>query len=95
MFSHGCVGCEGITEQGHASPRGIPSICVREAGQMGARLSMRTFQSVGRGMIGTEEACVDGCERRKSVQSQCKFHIMGWLHVPSMLPGRASSPKTS
>jgi hypothetical protein len=56
MFSQGCVGCEGITEQGHASPIEMPSICVRVAGQMGDRLSMRVSQSVGSGIIGTEEA---------------------------------------
>ena len=53
-----------MTEHGQASPMGNPSICVREAGQMGVKLSMRVFQSVGRGMMGTDEACVVGCESR-------------------------------
>jgi hypothetical protein len=60
MFSQGCVGCDGMTEQGHASPMGTPSICVLVAGQMGVRLSMSVFHSVGNGMMGTDEACVVG-----------------------------------
>lgn len=56
MFSQGCVGWDGITEHGHASPMGIPSIWVRVAGQIGVKLSMSVFQRVGRGTIGTEEA---------------------------------------
>jgi len=64
MFSQGCVGCEGMTEHGHASPIGNPSIWVRVAGQMGVKLSISVFQSVGRGMMGTEEACVVGCESK-------------------------------
>jgi hypothetical protein len=38
----------------------MPSICVRVDGQMGDRLSMRVFQNVGMGMMGTEDACVEG-----------------------------------
>jgi len=64
MFSHGWVGCDGMTEHGQASPMGTPSICVLVAGQMGVKLSMRVFQSVGRGIMGTDDACVVGCERR-------------------------------
>lgn len=56
MFSQGWVGCEGMMEQGQASPMGMPSMIVRVAGQMGARPSIRTFQKVGRGTMGTEEA---------------------------------------
>jgi hypothetical protein len=69
MFSHGAPGGEGgRDEQGQASPRGVPFTEARpdekEVGQMGARPSMRTVQSVGSGMMGTEEARVRGCERR-------------------------------
>jgi hypothetical protein len=53
-----------MTEQGHASPMGTPSICVRVAGQMGVRLSISVFHRVGRGMMGTEEAWVVGCDSR-------------------------------
>lgn len=51
-------------ERGQASPSETPESCVLEGGQMGARPSMRMCHSVGRGTIGTEEACVDGWERR-------------------------------
>jgi len=54
----------GIALQGHASPSGTPSSCVRVAGQMGARPSMRTDHRVGSGMTGTLDACVEGCESR-------------------------------
>jgi hypothetical protein len=64
MFSQGWVGCEGMTEHGHASPIEIPSICVRVAGQMGVRLSMSVFHSVGSGIMGTEEAWVVGCDSK-------------------------------
>lgn len=65
MFSQGWAsGGEGIEEQGHASPRETPAICVRDAGQMDARPSVRTLQRVGTVMMGAEEAWVDGCERR-------------------------------
>ena len=65
MVSQGCVvGRTGIVERGQASPREVSSRFVRDGGQIGARPSMRTDQRVGRGTIGTEEACVVGCERR-------------------------------
>jgi hypothetical protein len=64
MFSHGCVGCDGMTEHGQASPMGTPSICVLVAGHIGVKLSMSVFHSVGRGMIGTDDAWVVGWERR-------------------------------
>jgi hypothetical protein len=53
-----------MVDRGHASPRLTPSICVREAGQMGASPSMSTCQSVGMGTTGTEEAWVVGWEIR-------------------------------
>ena len=65
MVSHGCEGGEGgIEELGQASPRDTPSICVRVEGHTVERLFMRRSQRVGMVMIGTEVACVDGCERR-------------------------------
>lgn len=65
MFFHGSAGGEaGMAWHGHASPKLIPSICVLLAGQMLDNPSMSTDQSVGREMIGTDEACVVGCERR-------------------------------
>lgn len=64
MDSQGCT--EGIIESGQASPMETPSTCVRVAGQIGARQSMRRFQKVGRRTIGTEAAWVVGWERRKS-----------------------------
>jgi hypothetical protein len=54
----------GIDEQGQASPRETPLIAVRDAGQMGARPVMRTFQRTGRTTIGIEDACVVGCDNR-------------------------------
>lgn len=42
----------------------VPSISVREAGQIGARPSIKTLQRVGRVTIGTEEICVVGCAMR-------------------------------
>jgi len=56
MFSQGCVGWEGMIEHRQASPIEMPSICVRVDGQIGDRPSIKTDHSVGRGMIGTEEA---------------------------------------
>lgn len=64
IVSHGAWDVElgivdGIMESvdnGHASPREVESITVREEGQTGARPFMRRFQSVGRGTIGTEAA---------------------------------------
>jgi hypothetical protein len=63
MFSQG-GGDDGIAEQGHASPIDTPSIRVRVAGQIVDKPSIRTDQSVGSGIIGTEEAWVEGCDRR-------------------------------
>ena len=57
------AGC-GMEEQGQASPSEIPLMAVRDWGQMGANPDMRTFQSVGSGTIGIDEACVDGWARR-------------------------------
>jgi hypothetical protein len=54
----------GMEERGQASPRGVPSIAVREEGQIGARPSMRTDLRVGRMTMGTEEAWVVGWEMR-------------------------------
>lgn len=53
-----------MTERGHASPIDTPSICVRDDGQIGARDSIKKFQNVGKRTIGTEDACVLGCESR-------------------------------
>lgn len=53
-----------MDEHGHASPRDTPSIWVRVDGHTLERPLMRTFQRVGTVMIGTEEAWVEGCERR-------------------------------
>lgn len=65
MFSHGWAGGEaGREEQGQASPRGVPLICVRVAGQMGESPSIRTDQRAGSGTMGIEAACVVGCARR-------------------------------
>jgi hypothetical protein len=65
MFSQACAGGEaGSEEQGQASPRGVPLICVRVDGQIGARPSMSTDQRVGRGTIGIDAACVVGCAKR-------------------------------
>lgn len=57
------LGC-GMEEQGQASPREVPLIAVREGGQMGANPVMRTFQRVGSGTIGIDDACVDGWASR-------------------------------
>lgn len=51
-------------ESGQASPREVESREVREAGQMGARPSIRTDQRMGRGTMGIEEARVLGWEMR-------------------------------
>lgn len=65
MDSHGCAGGDcGMSEQGQASPMERPSICVREGGQIEDRPSIRTVQSVVMGTIGTEDARVEGCDRR-------------------------------
>ena len=63
--SHGCVvGFEGMVERGHASPKDVLSRTVREAGQTGARPSIKTDQRVGRRTIGIEEARVVGWDIR-------------------------------
>jgi hypothetical protein len=54
----------GSVESGQASPREVPSITVREVGQIGARPSIMTDQRVGRGTTGTDEATVRGWEMR-------------------------------
>ncbi len=65
MDSQGREGGEGGMEaQGQASPRETPSICVREGGQTLARPLIRTDQRVGTVIMGTEEAWVEGWERR-------------------------------
>lgn len=58
----GDVACAGwgIVEHGQASPSEMPLMAVRDWGQMGANPDMRTFQSVGSGTMGIDEACVDG-----------------------------------
>ncbi len=53
-----------MLEQGHASPTETPLIWVLEAGQIGAKPSMRTSHRVGRGTMGTDAAFVVGCDRR-------------------------------
>ena len=50
--------------RGQASPRLVPSMAVREVGQIGPRPSIRTFHRVGSGTMGTEEAEVVGWEIR-------------------------------
>jgi hypothetical protein len=42
----------------------VSSRIVRDAGHTGARPSTRIDHKVGRGTIGTEEACVEGWEMR-------------------------------
>ena len=65
MVSQGCEAAViGRVESGQASPREVPSITVREAGQMAERPSTSTDQRVGRGTMGTDEARVRGCEMR-------------------------------
>ena len=91
-----CEGC-GIELQGQASPRETPLMAVRDGGQMGARPFMRMFQSTGKGTMMTLDACVEGWERMWSVfwgqQSGHRGCSRG--NLPSMLPGRPSSPKNS
>lgn len=53
-----------MVDSGQASPMDVPSIVVREGGQIGARPSIKTDQSVGSRTIGTEDACVEGWEMR-------------------------------
>lgn len=57
------AGC-GMDEQGQASPREMPLMAVLDCGQIGAKPDMSKFQSVGRGTIGIDEACVEGWARR-------------------------------
>lgn len=58
MVSQGAlVGEVGMDESGQASPSAVPSIAVREEGQIGASPSISTPHRVGRRMIGTEDAC--------------------------------------
>jgi len=65
MVSQGrVVGVTGSVLRGQASPREVPSMVVREAGQIGARPSMMTLQRVGRMTMGMEEAWVVGWEMR-------------------------------
>jgi hypothetical protein len=54
----------GMVERGQASPREVESISVREGGHIGARPSISTCQRVGSGTIGTEDACVVGCDKK-------------------------------
>ena len=54
----------GIVDRGQASPRAVPSIAVREEGQIGARPSIKTLHRVGRRTIGTDDIWVEGCEMR-------------------------------
>lgn len=53
-----------MDEHGQASPNGTPLIWVRVDGQTVASPFVRTAQSVGMVMMGTEEARVDGWDRR-------------------------------
>lgn len=65
MFSQGSEGGEGgMDEQGQASPIDIPSTWVRDAGHTLDKPLMRSVQSVGTVMTGTDAAWVVGCERR-------------------------------
>lgn len=52
------------TSEGHASPREVPSIVVRDEGHIGANPSMRTDQRTGRGIMGMDEATVRGWDKR-------------------------------
>lgn len=57
MFSQASAGGDaGSDEQGQASPRRVPLIWVRVAGQIGESPSMRTDQRVGRGIMGIDAA---------------------------------------
>lgn len=66
MLSQGSEGGEGgIEEQGHASPSVTPSTWVRDDDdQTSDRPFMRTVHRVGIVTMGTEEAWVEGWERR-------------------------------
>lgn len=67
VSQRGVAASAGMVVKRHASPMDVPSTSVRDAGQIGARPSMRTLHKVGRGTIGTDAACVEGWEMRKSV----------------------------
>lgn len=54
----------GMVDKGHASPSGVESIWVREAGQIGDSPSINTCHRVGKGTMGTEDAWVVGWERK-------------------------------
>ena len=54
----------GMELHGQASPSEVLAMVVRVEGQMGERPSTRRSQRVGKGTIGTEEARVEGWERR-------------------------------
>ena len=59
MFSQGLAGgAGGIAVQGQASPMDMPSTWVRVVGQMGDKPSIKTVHKVGKGTIGTDDACV-------------------------------------
>lgn len=65
MLSHSLEGGDwGMAEHGQASPIDIPSNWVREDGQIDERPSISTVHKVDRGMMGTDEAMVEGCEMR-------------------------------
>lgn len=65
MFSHDELGGDGgMDKHGQASPNGTPLICVRVEGQTVASPLVRTAQRVGMVMMGTDEARVDGWDRR-------------------------------
>lgn len=53
-----------MDRQGHASPNGTPLIWVRVDGHIVASPLVRTVQSVGMVMMGTDEARVDEWDRR-------------------------------
>jgi hypothetical protein len=53
-----------MDEHGQASPKETPLIWVRVDGQTAASPLVRTVQSVGMVMIGTDEARVDGWDKR-------------------------------
>lgn len=65
MFSQDWPGGDdGIDEHGHASPNDMPSISVRVGGHTLPSPLIKTDQSVGMVMIGTDDAWVEGWERR-------------------------------
>jgi len=63
MPSQGCDVGKSVdwrTFEGQASPRVVPSMVVRDDGQIGARPSIKTDQRTGRGIMGMDEATVRG-----------------------------------